>query len=185
MIYTTPDKIARLLRGRLEIATTSHGVNFGSSFGAKQVDLELLEQRGSQIEAQVNSILNMVYELPIPQTAGDALLIVSSIVEDLTVAAIAIIHFQQTLNPQMGGDMGFGQTLYVRALGTLRQYVAGYQFDLNIPGMPPAIFNPMSPTQAIKLPGVSLRHYLPDTITRNITTVVQKSESLAHKINWG
>lgn len=185
MIYTTPDKIARLLRGRLEVASTSHGVNFGSSFGANQVDLELLEHRGSQIEAQINSILNMVYVLPIPETARDALLIVGSIVEDLTVAAIATIHFQQTLTPQMGGDMGFGQTLYAQALGRLRQYVAGYQFDLNVPGLPPVMANPMNPIQPIKLPDVPLRGFLPDTISRNYTSVQQRTESAAHKINWG
>ena len=56
MIYTTPDRIARILRGRLELGTNASGVPFGSSFGAKEVDLELLDQKGTQIEAQVNSI---------------------------------------------------------------------------------------------------------------------------------
>lgn len=108
MIYTTPDRIARILRGRLELSTTASGVPFGSSFGAKEVDLDLLDQKGSQIEAQVNSILNFVYELPIPSNARDALQIISSIVEDLTVASLAVVHFQQMQNPQMGEIWGLG-----------------------------------------------------------------------------
>ena len=184
MIYTTPDRIARILRGRLEIVTTSSGVPFGSSFGAKEVDLDLLEQKGSQIEAWVNSVLSFVYDLPIPSTARDALQIVSAIVEDLTIAAICIVHFQQMQSPQMGGDMGFGSILYKNALYTLRQYVAGYQLDLNVPGLPPAMANPMMPTQTLLLPGVPLKVVAPGTKARVLTAVLQRSESSAHKIDW-
>lgn len=184
MQYTTPDRIARILRGRLELTTSASGVPFGSSFGAKEVDLDLLEQKGSQIEAQVNSVLGFIYELPIPSTARDALLIVSSIVEDLTVASIAIVHFQQMQNPQMGGDMGFGAILYRNALTTLRQYVAGYQLDFAIPGLPPVMMNPMMPAQTLKLPGVRLKNLTPGTYTRQMTSVVQRNESSAHKIDW-
>ena len=184
MIYTTPDRIARILRGRLEIATTANGVPFGSSFGAKEVDLDLLRQKGEQIEAWVNSVLAFVYELPIPSTARDALQIVSAIVEDLTVASIAIVHFQQMQNPQMGGDMGFGAILYRNALYTLRQYVAGYQLDFNVPGLPPVMANPIQPTQTLKLPGVPLKVIQPGTYTRFYTAVVQRNESSAHKIDW-
>lgn len=184
MIYTSPDRIARILRGRLEIATTVSGVPFGSSFGAKEVDLDLLDQKGTQIEAWVNSVLSFAYELPIPSTARDALQIVGAIVEDLTVASIAIVHFQQSQNPQMGGDMGFGAILYKNALFTLRQYVAGYQLDFNIPGLPPAMVNPIQPTQTLKLPGVKLKVLQPGTYTRITTAVVQRTESEAHKINW-
>ena len=184
MIYTTPDRIARILRGRLELSTTASGVPFGSSFGAKEVDLDLLDQKGSQIEAQVNSILTFVYELPIPSNARDALQIISSIVEDLTVASLAVVHFQQMQNPQMGGDMGFGAILYRNALYTLRQYVAGYQLDFNIPGLPPPMANPMMPTQTLKLPGVKLKVLTPGTYTRQTTIVTQKNPCPADKINW-
>lgn len=186
--YTSAQKIAARLRGRLEVPNANAGgIPFGSSpssLGAQQVDLGLLEQIGIQVEAKVDSVLYLIYVLPVPDTATQAKEIIGSIVEKFVLSELAEVYFQQSQNPELGGDAGFGSVMRRQAQQELQALCAGH--GIYVPGLMPAPTTASYGQQPIVLPGVRLRGGdIPDTITRNYTVVATRSGGKASEIDWG
>lgn len=176
--YTTPSAIALRLRGRLELNETIHGTAFGQNLGAKQVQFELYEQVASQVEAKLDMGLGMMYELPVPQEASEARKILASIVEKFTVAEILSVHYQQSQNPQMGGDMGYGAVLLKQAKEECQA------IGIDLPGLTAGV-NPLLPRREVMvLPGVPKKGDIPDVITRNYSVTVQRNPDAANQIQF-
>ena len=175
--YTTIDNIALRLRTRLDLNQTAHGAAFGQSLGAKQVEPELFEQIASQVEAKLNAKLGMLYELPVPQHATQARLILASIVEKFTVAEILAVHYQQSQNAEQGGDLGHGAILRKEAIQESRDI--GIMFA--DPKRPQTTMS-VNPEPSIVLPLVLRKAVIPDTITRNYSLVENRSSTT--EIDW-
>jgi hypothetical protein len=176
--FTTLDAISRRLRGRLELSKTALGGGTGK-LAAQQVDPQLLEQLGEQVEAKLLIALALIYVLPIPLDAATARIILGGIVEKLVVAEIVLTHFQQSQVPQMGGDAGFGSVIRKQAQEELEAIFAGH--GIYIPGlMSPPVTTPGSYRQPLVLPGVALKSELiqPDTLTRSYSLVEQRGSSI-------
>lgn len=177
--YTTQAAIARRLSNRLELLDSGATPAFGSSLGSQQVNLELLQQVGEQVEATVDSRLSMAYELPVPADAIQARAILAGIVEKLIVAEILPVYFEsQNSGAQMGSDAGFGSMMRNSASAELEKYLVGHggipATGTLLPGLAPVV-----------LPGLRLKAVLPDTITRNITSVGQRKGGKTSEIDWG
>lgn len=176
--YTTINNIALRLRTRLELNQTAHGAPFGQNLGAKQVQPELFEQIASQVEARLNAKLGMLYELPVPQFAIQARLILASIVEKFTVAEILAVHYQQSQNAEMGGDLGHGAILRKEATQECRDI--GIQFA--DPKRPQTVMS-IDPEPSLILPLVPRIAVIPDTVTRSFSLVEQRKSSIM-EIDW-
>lgn len=168
MKYVTKEQIRQWFRGRLEVPDSP----LFAGAAAGKVDEQLIEQLGNIIEAKIDVALGQIYEMPIPDTATQALLIIGGIVQKLIVSEIAIVHFQQTLTAEQGGDNGFGATIRKQALDDLEAIFAGH--GIYIPGMtspPPP--NPQMGVyrQPLVLPGMRTlsADEQPDTSTRAFT----------------
>jgi len=177
MEFTTTDAIARRLRGRLEIQGQMPA--FGSNLGASQIDVELLDQVGNQVEADFNAIAKMIYVWPPPVSAIAARQIVAGIIERLVISELAQTHFQQSQSPEMGGDAGFGAVMRKQAFEQIQKYFGGH--GIFIPGAT----EPTEPAQPILLPDVPLLDHAPDTITRNTTLIGHRRTAESATINWG
>lgn len=176
--YTTSEAIALRFRGRLEFNQSVSGSAFGQNLGAKQVNHELLEQIGLQVEAKLNMALSMMYELPVPESATEAKKILSSIVEKFVIAEIASTHFQQVQTAQEGGDAGFGSVMLKQAKDECQM------IGINYPGINVATNTLFKPEHMV-LPGVPLRAVIPDVVTRGYNYVVQRNPEKASSIDWG
>ncbi|NJN11671.1 MAG: hypothetical protein HC836_49290 [Richelia sp. RM2_1_2] len=175
--YTTIDAIKLRLRNRLELNQTAHSAPFGQSLGAKLVQPELFEQIAYQVEAKLNAKLGMLYELPIPPGATQARLILASIVEKFTVAEILAVHYQQSQNAEMGGDLGYGAVIRKEAIQEAQDI--GIRFS-----DPKVASNMMSqdPEPSLILPLVPRIAVIPDTISRNYSTTEIRKSGI--EIDW-
>ena len=180
MYYTTIKNIRRRLQGRLNVRDYNNLIPGAAS---KEVDNELIDQVGNQIEARLNLALAQIYLLPIPPEAEYAFLVLESIVEKLVVSELATVHFQQTQSPELGGDAGFGAILRKQAIEELEAILHGH--GVFIPGItqPPSEGTYRQP---LLLPGVRLipEAQQPDTFTRSYSFVAQKKIPETEKIEW-
>lgn len=142
----------RWLQTRLQSAAAPGA--FGSALGAQQVDLILLVEIQEAIEVWVDSILSLIYELPI--TSPGALIILRSIVCKLVVSDLIPVHYFATSNPQIGGDSGFGAVIRSEGIKELERYTFGYGVDY--PSTGTGMKTPRKGVviqQCIPLPGVA------------------------------
>ncbi len=168
MKYATIDQIRNWLRGRLEVP----GTPLFAGAAAGKVDDSLINQIGEIVEAKIDMALAQIYKLPIPDSATQAKMIVGGIVQKLIVSEIALVHFQQTINPEQGGDAGFGAVIRKQAVQDLEALLLGH--GVYIPGITQpkqANLQMGMHLQPLVLPGVPLLSEAeqPDTISRNYT----------------
>lgn len=185
MRYATVDQVMLLLETRLQLMGASG--SFGKTLGAQQIKPELIEQQGSSIEASVDATLDLIYVLPI--TSVPALEILRGILCKLTVADVIPAHFFASMNPQMGGDAGFGGLLRNEGIKELERYTAGFgvYYSAGATTAIPRTGNQVQ--QAVPLPGVSLK---PTTDVRRTLTPFeaypvsrQPQRGESDFINWG
>lgn len=175
--YTTPEAIARRLKNRLELRDSPPTLGQAQALGAKQVDYSLYEQLGEQVEAKLDMALSMLYELPVPTTAAQALKILASIVEKFVVAEILSVHYQQTQGE--GGDQGYGSVLFKQAKEECQA------IGIVLPGITPPAATPFNRPEPMVLPLVPRKGEIPDTISRSYNVVVQRNPVEASSIDWG
>ena len=180
--YTTTVAIERRLRGRLQLSSSTPA--FGTNLGAGQIDSLLIEQIGTQVETKLDSALSVIYELPISPGATSALVMLASIVEKLVVSEIVGVHYQGSINSELGGDGGFGALLRKQALEELQALLVGH--GIYIPGLVTPQSIPGANSQPLVLPGVKLRtSNIPDTISRSQTLIGKRIGGKAQDIDWG
>lgn len=176
--YTTAENIARRLKNRLELNNAPPTLGATQALGAKQVDYSLYEQLGSQVESKLDMALGMMYELPVPNDAKDAINILASIVEKFVVAEILATYYQQSQNAQMGGDQGYGAVLFKQA----KEECAA--IGITLPGLAATPSNPMNRVEPLVLPGVPKKGDIPDIISRSYSFTGQKTSAVVD-IDWG
>ena len=177
--YTTADNIARRLKHRLELnQNTPPTLGQSQALGAKQIDYNLYEQLGVQVESRLDMALGMMYELPIPNDATDALNILASIVEKFVVAEILSTHYQQSQNAEMGGDQGYGSVLLKQA----KEECAA--IGIMLPGVAAIPSPPNTKAEFMVLPGVPKKGDIPDIVSRSYSFTAAKNSQIAD-INWG
>ena len=86
LTYTTADNIARLLRGRAEVDNVF-------VTGTVDVDHDLINQKGQQVEARVNAQLSSLYVLPLSLADTSTQRLMASIVEKLIVCELLPIYY--------------------------------------------------------------------------------------------
>lgn len=94
LLYTTTDAIARRLRGRLQVG----GLDL--PFQPTNVDDDLIDQIGSQVEAKVNARLRSIYKLPLSGTHP----LLAGIVEKFVCGEILTTHMMGA--EQVAGNGG-------------------------------------------------------------------------------
>lgn len=168
--YTFVDNISRRLRGRLQVESST-GLN---NAAGGVVDNKLILQVAEQVETKLDLALGQLYQMPIPQNARQALLVIGSIAEKLIIAEIAITHFRMQLNPETGADMGFGNSMRKQAFEDAESIFGGH--GIYVPGIMNRPQN--NPTvgetiQPLVLPGLKLliSGDRPDTFSRNDSCV--------------
>lgn len=119
----------------------------------------------------------MLYELPVPEHATQARLILASIVEKFTIAEILAVHYQQSQNAEMGGDLGHGAILRKEAIQESRDI--GIQFYDSKKTQTTMSVNP---EPSLVLPLVPRIAVIPDTVTRNYSAVESRNQGA--EIDW-
>ena len=138
--------------------------------GSITVDPEIVEMIVEEVETRnIDAILGQIYELPLPEACYP---IIASIVEKYVCAELMNIHFESTQMASVGGDAGYGSVMYQQANNELKQLVLGK--GIFIPGVMSAEeSNYMKEGHGISLTiyGAVPKSNIPDTITRNRTTI--------------
>lgn len=192
--YTTTEKIARRLRGRLNIedspaVSTVIGsrLGYGDAIGGQLVDPQLLEQMGEQKEAYIDLILNQIYEVPLSLSHPITQNIMSEITECLVVSAVMKVHFQGSLNMTTGGDVqGLGIDLDRQAYMLLGTLTVGHNIYLPVSMPPlPQTYPGTMPPQPLVLPGENLRTIdQPDTVHRVYTFITHRKLDVLNEVDW-
>lgn len=184
MQYASQEEINNFLNTRLQLMGYSNP-SFGSALGAQQISPRLIEQVSESIESSIDATLNLIYVLPI--VSEPAILILRSIVCKLVVADVVPIHYFAALNPQQGGDGGFGGLLRSEGIKELERYTAGYGVYYSTTNAA-ARFG-AAVQQAVPLPGVPLKPT--SEVKRTLSPVefytVDRSPKPGDRdyINWG
>jgi len=82
LTYTTVEAIALRLRGRLSVSASP------GNFGPVQVDPQLIDQVGTQVESRINAQLSKVYRLPLRAAHP----ILASITEKGVLCELLAVH---------------------------------------------------------------------------------------------
>ena len=99
LTYTNADNIARLLRGRAEVDNV-----FVS--GSLDIDHDLINQKGQQVEARVNAQLSSLYVLPLSLSDTSTQRLMASIVEKLIVCELLPIYYPDLTDITSSGGGG-------------------------------------------------------------------------------
>lgn len=170
--YTTFERISRRLIGRLDVTEAqSAPPPWGNKIGGMVVDPELVRQVWRQKVAYLDSVLGMVYIVPLQLVSEVTQEILAEITENFIVSELLAIAYKQVPMPQTGSDpSGLAQNNRAHAEALLKMYVTGHNLDL-----PGSVSYPTQPNmnapQPVVLPGERLRLKTPDTITRNETAL--------------
>lgn len=177
MKYTTEERIARKLRGRLNIQNTPEVntnlqviLGYGQSVSGQTVDNALIEQLAEEREAYIDLILGQIYELPLKLENSITIAIMADISESLIISELLKVHFQGTSPIIPSADVsGATQDTRKHAEYLLTALTAGH--NLYIPVSPPAQNNNpgLTQMQPLVLPGEKIKIRQPDTVTRNMT----------------
>lgn len=165
LILTTIESISRRLVGRLEIVSQKGEPQpWGGTMGSKEVDPDTTLQIATQKESLVLSVLGMIYHLPLQLTSEITRLVLSEIVEKLTVADLMDIYYTGTPT-----ESGFGGGDRKSAYESLYLYVAGH--GIPIPQLPGVPTSPnMSIHQGVVLPGEQVQIFpIAGRVSRNYT----------------
>ena len=147
--YTSYNKLARKLRGRLKVYETEELDIYPGQEPTQSADPDLVLDVLEETENLVDLILSQIYILPLQNTHP----IVTDIVESLTISNIIKIHFQGQGFSSLSGDMsGMSPDTRNQAYTLLGMLTAG--FNIYIPNVPQQNIIPGTmPPRRIILPG--------------------------------
>ena len=150
LTYTTTDAIARVLRGRLTVDNVF-------TQGSTDVDADLIDQKGGQVEARINSRLSSVYRLPLSLSDATTASLMASITEKLICCELLPVYY-----PDMSDiTTGTGTGQFDRYAANLCKAGAN-ELDLILSG-------------AITLEGEELAAGESAVLSRNVTVAGQRS----------
>lgn len=99
LTYTTTEAIARVLRGRLTVDTVF-------TPGSIDVDTGLINQKGGQVEARINSRLSSVYRLPLALSDPTTTALLASLTEKLICCELLPVYYPDMSDITTGTGTG-------------------------------------------------------------------------------
>lgn len=142
--YTTTDAIGLRLTGRLLVDSSP------SAFGQTEVNSDLIDQVGAQVEARVDAEIRKVYEFPL-RTNSQPLL--ASIVEKLTICEIIGTYFYGKAESD---DGGYGKLMCSQGMAELMAIGAGeVVLDGELPRSSPVNFSSSFSRAQLRNPGIA------------------------------
>lgn len=187
--YTTVEAIALRLVGRLELPELNDPQNlFSNSLGSQRVDPRLIEQLASQKEAYIDTILSVIYEMPLRLTSNTTKGVLADIIESFVVSDLMKIHYLGSQTVGLSQDVA-GAAINDRqhAEFLLQVYATGH--GIQFPGMNSIGASPgMTPPQPVLLPEERLRSSPQDSITRSYSRVGKRKSKTGTEldnIDWG
>lgn len=189
--YTSYDKLAKKLRGRLnlgsglpensEINNSLSGLfAYNPSASDQSVDLALIDDIAAQEESFIDLILSQLYQLPFKFTSEVTVNIIGSISESFILSSLLSIHFQGTSPGIIASDISQATTDWRRA-GDIRlqMLIAGENiFYPTSQVVPPQNVN-VPQQSAMVLPG-EIRlgaGSRPDLLSRNYTATGKRNQN--------
>lgn len=176
MQYTTVEKIARRLRGRLNIkdqppidSALTNVLGYGTVVAGNTVDNDLISQLAEEKEAYIDLILSQIYKMPLRLTSTITANILADISESLTISSLIQVHFEGTSPVLQASDVSQASMDLRRHGEYLLQAIAA-SHNVFIPTAPALDQSTtQGQRQPLRLPGEILLPMgeLPDTITRN------------------
>ena len=163
LTYTTTDAIARVLRGRLTVDNVF-------TPGSNDVDADLIDQKGDQVEARINSRLSSVYRLPLTLSDPTAAALMASVTEKLICCELLPVYY-----PDMSDiTTGTGTGQFDRYAANCCKAGAA-ELDLILSGV-------------VTLEGEELAAGESAVLSRNVTVAGERSAVVGRKdameINW-
>lgn len=190
MKYTTTERLARRLRGRLEIknqptidTALTDALGYGSVVSGQVVDPELIVDTAEIKESYIDLILSQIYVTPLSLKHEVTISILRDISECLIISSLMQSHFEGTNPVLQASDVSQASMDIRRSAEFLLQAIsAGHNIWIpTIPGMDQS--TPQGQRQPLRLPGEKLlgSNALPDTISRNYTVAAKKDLSPTSK----
>lgn len=172
MKYTTFEKLALKLEGRLKIVEIQDSPMFPDQSLFQEVNPETVEMIAEEQESFMDLILGQIYFLPLQNYHP----ILANISSDLIISQLLMVHFQGGGLANIGHDLSnLGRSTQADALEKIKMLTIGYQVYL--PGQP-IDTKPYGAQEfrRVVLEGEKLRDVAPNKITVNNETVVIKTD---------
>jgi len=172
--YITVEKIQRRLGRRANVFTNSLIPSDNISVISSNLDTELIHDLIIRNETLIDTYFGMLYVLPID--LRDVPLI-EPILEGFVINDLMMSLYDQGMIASLGGDGGFGSTIYQKAKELLKGYFIGS--GIYIPGIFAPEDNAMKEAYPLLLPYTPQLTERRDNITRSYTLIgnYQKNRS--------
>jgi len=121
LIYTNVDNIKLRLTGRLNVNSPTMILGGGSPFlGGQTVNADLINLVAEEVEEFLNSLLNMIYVMPLALPHS----VLNGICEKLVISELMTTYFQGSVEG-LSSDPGFGAVMRDQSLNTLQGLFIG------------------------------------------------------------
>ena len=164
--YITVEKIQRRLGRRANVFTNSLIPSDNVSVLSSNLDTELIHDLIIRNEALIHTYFGMLYVLPIdPRDIP----LIEPILEGFVINDLMMSLYDQGMIASLGGDGGFGSTIYQKAKELLKGYFIGS--GIYIPGIFAPEDNAMREAYPLLLPFTERLSERRDNITRSYTVI--------------
>lgn len=164
--YITVEKIQRRLGRRANVFSNSLIPSDNVSVLSSNLDTELIHDLIIRNEALIDTYFGMLYVLPIdPRDIP----LIEPILEGFVINDLMMSLYDQGMIASLGGDGGFGSTIYQKAKELLKGYFTGS--GIYIPGIFAPEDNAMREAYPLLLPFTLQLTERRDNITRSYTVI--------------
>ena len=164
--YITVEKIQRRLGRRANVFTNSLIPSDNVSVLSSNLDTELIHDLIIRNEALIDTYFGMLYVLPIDSRD---IPLIEPILEGFVINDLMMSLYDQGMIASLGGDGGFGSTIYQKAKESLKAYFIGS--GIYIPGIFAPEDNAMREAYPLLLPFTERLSERRDNITRSYTII--------------
>lgn len=164
--YITIEKIQRRLGRRANVFTNSLIPSDNVSVLSSNLDTELIYDLIIRNEALIDTYFGMLYVLPIDSRD---IPLIEPILEGFVINDLMMSLYDQGMIASLGGDGGFGSTIYQKAKELLKGYFIGS--GIYIPGIFAQEDNVIKEAYPLLLPFTERLSERRDNITRSYTII--------------
>jgi hypothetical protein len=164
--YITIEKIQRSLGRRANVFSSDLIPTNNISAISTNLDVELIHDLIIRNESLIDTYFGMIYVLPIDTRD---IPLIEPIVEGFVINDLMMRVYDQGMIASLGGDGGFGSTIYQKAKELLKGYFIGS--GVYIPGVFAPEDNAMREAYPLLLPYTPQLTERRDNITRNYTVI--------------
>lgn len=164
--YITVEKIQRRLGRRANVFTNSLIPSDNISVLSSNLDTELIHDLIIRNESLIDTYFGMLYQLPIDSRD---IPLIEPILEGFVINDLMMSLYDQGMIASLGGDGGFGSTIYQKAKELLKGYFIGS--GIYIPGIFAPEDNAMREAYPLLLPFTPQLTERRDNITRSYTII--------------